>query len=362
MSEPFDSSSSSDSSGANVKASGDVVVLPSGRRFDLRRSRWDGVLDPEEYEFCRRYGVGLSYDCAQIGWVTQLCIDESSEFRQLREMPANGPGGAAPDSEERALVLRSLVEREAERILADVQQGRMSQGKAREHLTLFAALSLKGFAGEFGLPDADLAHWALESATATALDSVRDPCHQRRAAPESSGFAFRPWSFDDAVVYTELLGNPRIWEYLPEPYPPEFTVDTARALIEVGAIGFHHETVAIEADGRPIGQCLLRFDRQFAGTRAAEVAYWLGEDYWGQGWMGRVLPAFTQRSFREHDVDVIYAWIMPDNEASVRAAERSGLLRAEFPLEAQLADSLRRPGFLRYATHRIDWEVAGQLP
>jgi len=352
----------SDSFDATLMSSGDVVVLPSGRTFDLRRSRWDGVLDREEHEYCRQHSVGLSYDCAQIGWVTQSCIDESSELPQAPVFVGVAAEGATLDSEERTLELRGVVEAEAGRILTDVQHGRMSMSKAQQHLALFDALALKGFAKEYGLSDSDLAHWVLESAAANTLRAVREPFYQSHAVSEPAAFAFRPWSFDDALVYTELLGNPRIWEYLPEPFPSEFTVETARTLIEVGAIGFHHDTVAIEVNGRPIGQCLLRFDRDFAGTRAAEVAYWLGEDHWGQGWMSRVLPVFTHRSFHQHSVDVIYAWIMTDNEASIRVAERAGYRRAPFPLEAQLAESLRRPGFVRYATHRVDWADTGQAP
>jgi RimJ/RimL family protein N-acetyltransferase len=269
----------------------------------------------------------------------------------------SGKGGPirARDLEELTSSLRGVVEEEAARVLEDVQQGRTTLRAGQQRLTLVAAAAMKEFAKEFGLSDCDLAHWALESAAADALGAVREPLHQPQALWESTEFTFRPWSHDDAVVYAELLGNPRIWEYLPEPFPSEFTVETARTLIEVAAIGFHHDTVAIEVDGRPIGQCLLRFDRPFAGTRAAEVAYWLGEEHWGKGWMSRVLPVFSDRSFRQHSVDVIYAWIMKDNEASIRVAERSGYRRAHFPLEAQLAQLLRRPGFVRYATYRVDW-------
>lgn len=353
MAEPRDSHRSSFD--VTSMSSGDVVVLLSGRTFDLRRSRWDGVLDREEYDYCRRHGVSLGYDCAQIGWVTQTCIDESSDLPQPPVISGAAPRVAALGSEERTLELRGVVEREVGRILAEVHQGRMSLGKAQQHVTLFAAVAMKGLAKEFGLSDFDLAHWALESAAANALGAVQEPHHQPRVVSVSPSFVFRPWSSDDAVVYAELLGNPRIWEYLPEPFPSEVTVDTARTLIEVGAIGFHHDTAAIEVDGRPIGQCLLRFDRHFAGTRAAEVAYWLGEEHWGKGWMSRILPVFTHRGFRQHSVDVIYAWIMKDNEASIRVAERAGYRRAPFALEAQLAESLRRPGFVRYATHRVDW-------
>jgi [ribosomal protein S5]-alanine N-acetyltransferase len=321
--------------------------------FDPHRSRWDGVLDREEYEYCRQHGVALAYDCAQIGWVTESCIDESSGLTTPM-VTGTTTELSNQDAEQRTLELVASVVREAERVVAEVRDRRMSLPDARKRVTLAAALAMKPLANELSLSDYDLAHWALESAAATALAPIGD-APRRPAGGTGPAFGFRPWSADDAEVYAELLGNPRVWEYLPEPFPSDFSVDTARNLIEVGAIGFHHDTVAIEAEGRPIGQCLLRFDRPFAGTRAAEVAYWLGEEHWGQGWMSRVLPAFTHRSFREHGVDVVYAWIMEDNEASVRAAERAGYRRSPFPLEAQLAASLRRTGFVRYATYRVEW-------
>jgi [ribosomal protein S5]-alanine N-acetyltransferase len=336
-----------------------TVTLPSGRIFDLHRSRWDGVLDREEYEYCRQHGIALGYDCAQLGWVAQTFSDELSELLQ-RSMP---PGPAAQpvvvDSEQRVLELRGIAEAEAERILMEVRQGRMSLDAAQQRLELDAASSIEQAAEEFqfGMSDWDSGHWALESCVVNTVATVRGPLHQPPDVPESRALKFRPWSSDDAMVYTELLGNPRIWTYLPGPFPSEFTVDTALALIEAGSIGFHHDTVAIEVDGRPIGQCLLRFDRPFAGTLASEVAYWLGEEYWGQGWMSRALPAFTRRSFRLHSVDVIYAWILKENEASIRVAESAGYRRAPFALEARLAESLRRPGFVRYATHRADWAL-----
>jgi RimJ/RimL family protein N-acetyltransferase len=333
------------------------VTLPSGRTLDLYRSRWDGVLDREEYEYCRQHGVALGYDCAQLGWVAQTFSDELGGSLRPEMSTGRATHAAVVDSEQRTLELRGVVEAEAERILTEVRQGRMSLDVAQQRLALVVALSMKPFASEFGLSDCDLGHWVLESAVADALAKVRGPLHQPPVVPESRAFVFRSWTPDDAAAYTDLLGNPRIWKYLPEPFPSEFTLDTARTLIEVSSIGFHHDTVAIEVDGRPIGQCLLRFDRPFAGTRASEVAYWLGEEYWGQGWMGRVLPVFTRRSFQKHSIDVIYAWIMKDNEASIRVAESAGYRRAPFALEGQLAESLRRPEFVRYATYRVDWAL-----
>jgi len=349
------------------------VTLPSGRTFDLYRSRWDGVLDHEEFEYCRQHGIPIAYDCAQIGWVTQTFRDESIELPSYPVPTNRAAASMTMDLESRAIELRHQLAKEAGKLQIEVSQHRLSLDLALERLEFVAATAMKQLAKAFSLADCDLCHWGLKSAMAEFLGTLRGPLQLRPNGSDSKAFEFRPWAPDDAEIYTELLGNERVWQYLPEPFPSEFTTETARTLIEVGAFSFHHEAVAIEverrnigknllrfdgpSDGvrRPIGQCLLRFDRPLAGVRASEVAYWLGEEHWGQGWMSRVLPEFTYRSFRRHSIDVIYAWIMEDNKASIRVAERAGYRREPFALESQIAESLRRPGFVRYATYRVDW-------
>jgi ribosomal-protein-alanine N-acetyltransferase len=335
-----------------------LVVLPSGRVLDLCRSRWDGVLDREELDHCRRSGIRLAYDCAQIGWVTLACTDDPSDV-PTRPAPRAAPViDLTADPERRAEVLRRSVDADAQRTVIDVRDGRLSADAAQRQLVSTATALVERVADEHGLSTADRCHGALQASVARALATVRGPIHSRPSAVDADIVTFRPWTLDDAGVYLELLGNPKVWEYLPEPFPDPFTEDTARALIEVAGIGFHHETVAVVVDGRPIGQCLLRFSPPFAGTQAAEVAYWLGEQHWGKGWMSRILPRFTERSFRRHPLDVIYAWIMTGNEASVRVAEHAGYRRDHFPRESQLAASLHRPGYVRYATYRTDWWFA----
>jgi len=333
------------------------VKLPGGRMLNLRRSRWDGVLDREEFEYCRQSRVPLGYDCAQIGWVTMASAGERDGPGEKGRVAGSEASVTPSGPEHTADELRTSVAAEAERLLTKVREGHGSLEQARSELSAFAATGLKAFAEKYGLSKADLCHWSVQSVVARSVGGVRGPLHGPPLRSDVTAFSFRPWTSRDAASYQALLGNPKVWEHLPEPFPSPFTEETARALIDVGSIGFHHETLAVETAGRAIGQCLLRFDQPFARSRASEVAYWLGERFWGQGLMSRILPVFTYRSFCVHDVDVIYAWIRNDNVASIRVAERAGYQRDEFPLETQLADSRRRSGFLRYVTYRADWRI-----
>ena len=54
----------------------EVVVLPSGRRLDLRGPRSKSLLDDEGLAYCRSNGVALAYDPVQHGLVPASCADD----------------------------------------------------------------------------------------------------------------------------------------------------------------------------------------------------------------------------------------------------------------------------------------------
>ncbi len=167
-----------------------------------------------------------------------------------------------------------------------------------------------------------------------------------------AGVTFRRWGAHDAPAHRALLGDRAVWEHLPEEFPEPFTHDTSRDLIALANAEIGHEVVAVEVDGDLVGQCLVRFDHVATPPFTAEVAYWLGREHWGRGVMSRVLPEFVDRSFDRHPIEEIYAWIRPDNVASVRVAERAGLRRTAVRNEAELAASHGRAGFLRWSVSR----------
>jgi RimJ/RimL family protein N-acetyltransferase len=174
----------------------------------------------------------------------------------------------------------------------------------------------------------------------------------RPTGGEPAELGFRPWDLSDLPTYLRLLRDPEVWRFLPEEYPRPFTEETARGLMEVGSLAALHDVVAVVWKGRPIGQCLCRPERGSGAVRIAEVGYWLGRAYWGQGLMSRILPPFTHRCFARHRVDVLYASIRRDHAASVRVAERAGFRRSDPAFDATLAGIPSSPGFERYVLSR----------
>lgn len=58
--------------------------------------------------------------------------------------------------------------------------------------------------------------------------------------------------------------------------------------------------------------------------RSAEIGYWLGEPYWGQGIMTEAVREVTRFAFEELDLIRVFAQIFETNLASCRVLEKAG--------------------------------------
>ncbi len=58
--------------------------------------------------------------------------------------------------------------------------------------------------------------------------------------------------------------------------------------------------------------------------RAAEIGYWLGEEYWGKGIATEAVRAVTAYAFKNFDLCRLCAGVFATNPASVRVLEKAG--------------------------------------
>lgn len=59
----------------------------------------------------------------------------------------------------------------------------------------------------------------------------------------------------------------------------------------------------------------------------AQLAYWLGEPFWGQGIMTEAVAAVLAFGFERLPIQYIYASSDPDNSGSARVLEKNGMTR-----------------------------------
>lgn len=77
---------------------------------------------------------------------------------------------------------------------------------------------------------------------------------------------------------------------------------------------------AIDINGKVVGG--IGFHKIEA--HKAELGYWLGENYWGQGIMTSAVKLVTKYGFAKLGLRRIYADVFPFNKASVKVLEKAG--------------------------------------
>lgn len=314
-----------------------MLKLAEGELFDPYRPRSMGVLTESELELCRNFGIPVGFDCTQIGWVAMSAEDD-----------------LAPAADQFSL-LQSYKRKLGNLILpllAANAAGEMSRVEARNEALARLAV-IEGELRTTDCIDADRVQTVLKQEIVRFFPNPTS----REEVPSISFCEFRPWLDSDIDSYRAIMGNPNVWEFMPEDPPSPMTEELAASLIEVANVGSHHKVRAVVADNTLCGQVRLLFNQDYPGLRSAEVTYLLGEEFWGKGLMTRVLTEFTRESLVEHSLDFICAWIRPDNVGSVKCAERAGYVRDPFDQEEELARCVDRDGFVRFKCYRADLGV-----
>lgn len=323
-----------------------MITLNSGRTLDPRRPRSHGVLDAEELEYCRSHAVRLAYDPLQQGWVLDAAPDDVS-----------APLGHTASREHAARLLQRLDEfLRLQRANACASSGEEQAEQLKSARRFAASLLERAEFVRHGV--LDVATWnQLHRRLLCTVDAAfrSQPALSATAAPELTApkLEFRPWRESDLPVYREIVDNPKLWRFLPD--APSFPLTDERLLemLQVARVEGHHEVRAVECEGTVIGQVRLLFEEQADNApKAAEIAYFLGEQHWGRGLSSAIVARYAQRSFEAHGLAWLEAWIHPDNVASMKAALRASFWRDVFPAEQELAEVVGRPGCLRYVCTR----------
>ena len=143
---------------------------------------------------------------------------------------------------------------------------------------------------------------------------------------ETERLLLRPFTLADAPTVQQLAGDPAIADTtlnIPHPYAD----GVAEVWIGDHAKNFnrrHSVTYAItrRADGQLVGAIGLTLDLRH---NRAELGYWMGQPYWGQGYTTEAARALLAYGFAELDLNKIYATHFARNPASGRVMQKAGM-------------------------------------
>jgi RimJ/RimL family protein N-acetyltransferase len=136
----------------------------------------------------------------------------------------------------------------------------------------------------------------------------------------------RPFELDDASDVQRLAGNWRIadtTQNIPHPYEDgmaEEWISTHEQKFESGELATY--AIVENSDKLLIGAIGLTIDSEF---ERAELGYWIGEPYWGQGYCSEAAQRIVRYGFEDLGLNRIHAWHLARNPSSGRVLQKIGM-------------------------------------
>ena len=163
----------------------------------------------------------------------------------------------------------------------------------------------------------------------------------------------RPLVSSDAVSLAHHANDHGVWKNLRDRFPHPYTVADAEAYVATVAARPTQTSFGIVVAGQAIGSISLMPGDDIA-RRSAEVGYWIGRAFWGQGIMADALKAMTQYAFDQLALVRIFAVPFATTAASSRVLEKAGYVR-----EGMMRRSAVKEGVvldqLLYAAYDDEW-------
>jgi RimJ/RimL family protein N-acetyltransferase len=143
---------------------------------------------------------------------------------------------------------------------------------------------------------------------------------------------------EDATRIAALGDNFKVWRNTSDRFPRPYTREAAVAFIEKSLAEGPRRHFAIALDDQLIGTVGARLGEDIYRL-SAELGYWLGEPYWGQGYATEVVRAFVPWAFDQLGLIRMSAMVFTWNPASARVLEKCG-----FELTARIRNGAIKDG------------------
>jgi RimJ/RimL family protein N-acetyltransferase len=131
----------------------------------------------------------------------------------------------------------------------------------------------------------------------------------------------RPLAPKDVGDIVENLNNINVSRYLSiVPYP--YTLKNAKEFVKIAKKDKYFFAIVLKSSGKLAGTIgLMNVDSY---VKRANIGYWLGQKYWGQGIASEALDAFIEFSFKKLKLLRLQAGVAIENKVSVNILKKTG--------------------------------------
>ena len=143
---------------------------------------------------------------------------------------------------------------------------------------------------------------------------------------ETERLVLRPLRRSDAPVLFKQINDPAIAANtlgIPHPFPYEEVLPYIERNLERTATGEYTPFAIVLKDL----QIFIGYTRLTAegDQRRAELAYWLGQSYWGKGYITEAAGRLVRFGFERLNLNRVFAFSFAENIASQRVMEKLGM-------------------------------------
>jgi len=151
-------------------------------------------------------------------------------------------------------------------------------------------------------------------------------------------FTLRPFTINDLNSLVKYANNPKIANNLTDKFPYPYTKENGKMFIEFATKNTPTNIFAIDINGEACGGIGIH-PQEDVHRKNAELGYWLGEPFWGNGIITKAIEQIADYGFKNFDISRIFARPYGTNLASQRVLEKAG-----FVLEARFEKTLFKNG------------------
>ena len=143
---------------------------------------------------------------------------------------------------------------------------------------------------------------------------------------ETKRLIIRPWEESDAGALFKYASDPDIGPIAG--WPPHTSVENSLEIIRTVFAAPETYAVVLKDTGEPVGSCGIMFSDSLHSVEMkqneAEIGYWIGKPYWGQGLIPEAVKTLLTRCFNDLHLDAAWCGYYDGNNKSKRVIEKCG--------------------------------------
>lgn len=179
--------------------------------------------------------------------------------------------------------------------------------------------------------------------------------YQKETALETERLILRTWKVSDAEECFRYAKDPQVGPIAG--WPPHKSVEESRNVITRYLIVPETYAIVLKQTGLPIGCISLKFHSDLAEAEdEAELGYWLGVPYWGQGIVPEAASELLRHAFEDLGLSRVWCGYYEGNLRSGRVQEKLGfrfVRRTENAPVPQMGET--RVGYVNLLT-KEEWQ------